>query len=84
MPKRSREEKLAAYSAGAKRGYRARKRMLKMKEPQLGEAEAQGFGIVDRALAGAGSENAGTDQRQCTANLDEIAPAVNRVFHLLS
>ena len=40
MPKRSREEKLAAYSKGAKRGYRARKRMLKMTEPQPGEAGA--------------------------------------------
>jgi hypothetical protein len=46
MPKRSREEKLAAYSQGAKRGYRSRKAFvkangLKMKEPSPGEAKAQ-------------------------------------------
>jgi hypothetical protein len=81
---RSREDKLKAYSSGAKRGAAARKRMLKMKEPGLGESQARYLGMFDRALAGAGSENARTDQSQCTANLNETAPAVNRVFHLLS
>jgi hypothetical protein len=67
MPKRSREEKLAAYSKGAKRGYRARKAFvaangLKMKEPSPGEVKALNvdpgrIGTL-RALGNAGSGDA--------------------------
>jgi hypothetical protein len=71
MPKRSREEKLAAYSQGAKRGYRARKRMqatrevfaqVEMKEPSTGGLKALDCqpGEADglRALGNAGSRDA--------------------------
>jgi hypothetical protein len=70
MPKRSREEKLAAYSKGAKRGYRARKAFVKAngletKEASPGEVKPQ---IVDpgrivelRALGNAGSMDAAQD-----------------------
>jgi hypothetical protein len=76
MPKRTREEKLAAYSKGAKRGYRARKRFVaatvkqsltvpEMKEPQPGKAEAQigdpGGIATLRALGKAGSGDAAQD-----------------------
>jgi hypothetical protein len=63
MPKRSREEKLAAYSKGAKRGYRSRKAFvkangLKMKTAQPGEAEPfnddPGGIVASRALGNAG------------------------------
>jgi hypothetical protein len=67
MPKRSREEKLAAYSKGAKRGYRARKAFvavngLEMKRAPTGEVEAPNVDpgrIVElRALGNAGSGDA--------------------------
>ena len=79
MPKRSREERLAAYSNGAKRGYRARKRFVavngvEMKEPQPGKAEAQigdpGGIATLRALGKAGSGDAEQDLqdvKQCNA-----------------
>jgi hypothetical protein len=82
MPKRSREEKLAAYSKGAKRGYRSRKAFvaangLKMKEPQPGEVEAlnddPGGIVASRALGNAGLGDAAQrdvrDANQCNAML---------------
>jgi hypothetical protein len=67
MPKRSREEKLAAYSKGAKRGYRARKAFVKtngleMKEPSTGGLRAldcqPGEADKGRALGKAGPGDA--------------------------
>jgi hypothetical protein len=67
MPKRSREEKLAAYSQASKRGYRSRKAFvnangLKRKEPQTGGFEAldcqPGEADALRALGNAGSRDA--------------------------
>jgi hypothetical protein len=95
MPKRTREEKLAAYSKGAKRGYRSRKAFvaangLKMKEPSPGEVKALNvdpgrIGTL-RALGNAGSgdaaQNTRLDNSKC--NLDQNAQIVNRVMHLLS
>jgi hypothetical protein len=63
MRQRSREEKLAAYSKGAKRGYRSRKAFVKangleMKTAQPGEAEPfnddPGGIVASRALGNAG------------------------------
>jgi hypothetical protein len=95
MPKRSREEKLAAYSQGAKRGYRSRKAFvkangLKGKEPSTGGLKAldcqPGEADALRALGNAGSrdaaQNTRLDNRKC--NLDQNAQTVNRVFHPLS
>jgi hypothetical protein len=68
MPKRSREDKLASYSNGAKRGYRARKRFCavngvgKMKEDRLGVVDPLNCqpGVADRgrALGNAGPMDA--------------------------
>jgi hypothetical protein len=74
MPKRSREEKLAAYSKGAKRGYRSRKAFVahlevakcdikpEMKEPSTGGLKAldcqPGEADALRALGNAGSRDA--------------------------
>jgi hypothetical protein len=96
MPKRSREEKLAAYSQGAKRGYRSRKAFVKAnglerKEPRPGKVEAPLIGdpggiATGRALGKAGpgdaAQNTRLDNRKC--NLDQNAQTVNRVMHLLS
>jgi hypothetical protein len=95
MRQRSREEKLAAYSQGAKRGYRSRKAFVKAnglerKEPSPGEVKALNVDpgrIVElRALGNAGSgdaaQNTRLDNRKC--NLDQNAQTVNRVFHPLS
>jgi hypothetical protein len=100
MPKRSREEKLAAYSKGAKRGYRARKRFLaatadklstvEMKEPSTGGLKAldcqPGEADALRALGNAGSRDAAQNTRldNRKCNLDQNAQTVNRVLHLLS
>jgi hypothetical protein len=94
MPKRSREEKLAAYSKGAKRGYRARKAFVKangleMKEPSPGEVKAQ-IGEVRGLAAGRSLGNEGpvyaeqTRLEHSKCNLDQNAQIVNRVMHLLS
>jgi hypothetical protein len=70
MPKRSRKEKLAAYSQGAKRGYRSRKAFVKAnglerKEPSTGGLKALDCqpGEADglRALGNAGSRDAAQD-----------------------
>jgi hypothetical protein len=95
MPKRSREEKLAAYSQGAKRGYRSRKAFVKAnglerKEPSTGGLKAldcqPGEADALRALGNAGSRDAAQitrlDNRKC--NLDQNAQTVNRVMHPLS
>jgi hypothetical protein len=93
MRQRSREAKLAAYSKGAKRGYRARRKFLahQMKEPQPGEVEAPlnddpGRIVASRALGNAGlgdaAQNTRLDNRKC--NLDQNAQTVNRVMHPLS
>lgn len=87
MPKRSREEKLAAYSAGAKRGYRARKRMLaargaEMKEAPTGGGGASIFWDVRSTVEAVGAENAGHSESTC--KLNQNAQAVNRVLHLFS
>jgi hypothetical protein len=64
MPKRSREEKLAAYSKGAKRGYRARKAFVKtngleMKTAPPGEVEPSLIGDLRGIAAGRALGNAG-------------------------
>jgi hypothetical protein len=43
MPKRSREEKLAAYSKGAKRGYRSRKRFVAMNGVEMKNPRSEGI-----------------------------------------
>jgi hypothetical protein len=97
MPKRSREEKLAAYSKGAKRGYRSRKAFVKangleMKEaPTGGTVEPQigdplGRAAVLRALGNAGSRDAAPNEQDVTSkcNLANYEQMVNRVLHPLS
>jgi hypothetical protein len=70
MPKRSREEKLAAYSQGAKRGYRSRKAFVKAnglerKEPSTGGLKAlncqPGEADRGRAVGTAGPGDAAQD-----------------------
>jgi hypothetical protein len=95
MPKRSREEKLAAYSKGAKRGYRARKAFVKangleMKTAQPGEAEPfnddPGGIVASRALGNAGLGDAAQNEQDVTSkcNLANHQQIVNRVMHPLS
>jgi hypothetical protein len=96
MPKRSREEKLAAYSKGAKRGYRARKAFvaangLEMKNPPPGKVEGSighsGGVSAGRALGNAGpgyaAPNASEKENERTCKLKQNAQVVNRVIHPL-
>jgi hypothetical protein len=98
MPQRSREEKLAAYSKGAKRGYRSRKRMQayrnsdgpEMKTAQPGEVEPlnddPGGIVASRALGNAGLGDAAQNEQDVTSkcNLANHQQIVNRVMHPLS
>jgi hypothetical protein len=95
MRQRSREEKLAAYSKGAKRGYRSRKAFVKangleMKTAQPGEAEPfnddPGGIVASRALGNAGLGDAAQNEQDVTSkcNLANHQQIVNRVMHPLS
>jgi hypothetical protein len=83
MPKRTREEKLAAYSKGAKRGYRARKRFVamngvEMKSPQPGRVEGLTIGNPGGIAAGRAVGTAGpNDAIQLTKEQDNYGLYIN-------